>query len=645
MQLVVEPYEERFKTLYVQSRTERAAIESQNVFEMLLLNHAARIGLHVPKQAEDFSFADVAIIFKTLPECVPFGLSGLPIFFNVGEVPTDTSRLYFAFYFPQERQVLLLGGTHVCFAERGDFNCERLLTLVTPEIWFRLRNQPPTFFSLYNYPFCDAFPRPQLLAAVEWRLISLVHGPDSLHKQLGASRSTVEKISTALSWHKKTFEDYDVDMDHASFWVTLAASQAFPDGLFKAWQEAEKWLIRIRACYLCKNEYDFEALIKHELGDPIPLTAFKAPGPRRLGAAGPSDPWRVLPKVCPDRRFKPAYQSNRYTSDEITFKNGKRCARQSVLRELARPIPFCTTTKADEQFTPYFTRPTYSVAHLAAPSVGTTEEADIGDLVVPHTTPRLVYQAPFEDAPDALSERRGVLKHGLIHLPWYYAYEILEARLDKRVEFAHNNQYLERVFDQQVKKIKRRAESIWNRVVSQRYQRMLAQQPTNLSSIDQVSEHLPPCMRTILSEIVAKGRVGNEMRFAFIPFLLKLGYAPPVVSDFLQSIWSPTDWAVGDVARELPGLFKRYEEYKADSSKFFGMGCKGLASRRLCPLETVDLPREYLAGLYDQPVADIEDCADGEAGQRCALVLAWRGARKGKPVSSPQNYVRRSLKS
>jgi len=645
MSLIVKPFKERFQTLYVEAGGAKAAIDSQKLFEVLLLNHAKRSGLGVPNGFKDFSFADVAFVFKVLPECMPFGLSSLPIFFNVGDVPPDTSRLYFAFYFPRDRQVLLLGGTHVCFAQNGDFNSERLLTLVTPEIWLRLRDQSPSFFSLYTYPFCDSFPRQQLLAAVEWRLMFMVHGPASLHKALASSRSTAEKILAALTWHQETFKDYDVDMDHSSFWVTLAASKAFPDGLLQAWIESEKWLIRIRARHLCKNERDFEALIEHEMGPPVSLAAFKPLGPRRRGADGPSDPWLVLPKVCPDKRFNPVYQSQRYTAEQVTFKNGKHCARRSVLRDLARPGPFCTTSIANEEFTPYFTRPNYSVTHLVGPTVGTTAEADIGDLAVDYATPRLVYQAPFEYAPEALTERRGVLKNGIIHLPWYYAYEILQARFDNRIEFAHANKYLERVFETQIAQIKRNVAMVWGTVIHKRYQRMLSMQPTNLPSVDQVREHLPPCMRSILQEILEKGKVGNEMRFAFIPFLLKLGYAPPIVSQFLQSIWDPKNWIEGDVARELPELFKRYETHKMGQTKFFGMGCKALVKRRLCPLQEVELPREYLADLYQQPVADIEDCAGGEATQRCALVLSWLGKRKGRPVSSPQNFVRRSLKS
>ena len=641
MELNVFEDENGLKCLEVVKGSQRVSIESQSVFECVLLNHAFTSGMGVPPDATDFGFADVGIVFCSLPPYVPFGTASLPLFVKVDPIPVDTTRLYFAFWFPGEMQVLLLGGAHVCFLEHGDFKTETLLANATPEIWLRTRDQHGSFFPLYHYPLLDAIPRTELVKAVDWRMSMLVHGPDTLVSRLNGLRSDTQRFQTALAWHQETFGNFTEEhlvLDSASFWITLAASETFPAKLFRDYRRAERWLIRIRARLLCKNEREFEALIAHEVGEPLNLRSmgFLPRGPRRRGGAGPSDPWMKLPRDCPDKRFEPAYA-------QATKKGTRLCVRKSRLTELAHPKPMFHAYPND--VTRFFSQEIVGVSGLVGPDVGHSARADLGDLAVVHTPPRLAYETAFEDALDALATRKGVLRMGQIVLPWYHAYEILQARFDKRVDMARRHSFAERLFGDQINGVRRHCDSIDADRRLIKYEQAIQAQPANLPVISEIEHHLPPCMRGFLEKIKVEGRIDNDSRFAFIGFLLKIGYAIESVIALFRRYWDPKDWIEGDVQPEFPDLAKRYKAHREGrSERGVGYGCNGLQSRGYCPL-TGSMPRKYLGKIYNQPVVDIEDCADGDTGKRCTLVLKWRGKHSGFPISSPQNFVRRSLKS
>lgn len=611
----------------------RVKIGEKSRFMKLLSGYARS---KYPGMPESLDMADVHVILQSVAPFARTSVNSIPEQFPVGEIPFNTSRLFFAFHFPRDEEIVLLGGIHVCRTVNASMTKSMLLKVGSPDIWLRLRDTPmPEIFPLYAQPVTEDIPRTEAMAAIEWRLFILVTGDGSLMNTVNKTRSKVEKIAMALDWHHATFSEDTRMSDEYSYWLSLGASPTFPEPVYLLWREAERWLIFIRACLLCKSEDDFDAVLAANttsLGD-ISQYGFRPVGPRIRGRPGPSDPWLKAPPICPHPRFASLYSQY-----------GNRRVRQSVVEELARGDALIQGQLDIHDLAGYFDRRFDNVDKVATKlglPFGTTGFGDFGTLAVKFAPTRNVYEAPFEDALEALTSRKGIMSKGRIFIPWFQAFELIQSLFDRRCKAVPSPQH---IFDRDFDELCEQSKSIAHKMRIDKVLRASQYRPKNMPTIWDLEAALPPCMMSIMDTLKRDKRIGNVERFAFVPFLLKMGYSIETITLLLERHWDAQDWHTGDAKDEMPKWQDRYEKWRSSSTgRGFGLGCKGMASSGLCTVVS-NIPNQELGRLYGQKVVDIEDCAD--SAERCRNVMNWRkGKRGGKPITSPQSFVYRVIKA
>jgi hypothetical protein len=633
-----------FDAFRFESRGQPVDIGDRSKFLKLLSGYARSKYPDMPNTLDD---ADVHIVYQSVAPRAHTNINNIPVRFPVGDLPYNTSRVFFAFYFPRDKIAVLLGGIHVCRVSKGSMSKKTLLKAGTPDIWLRHRNAPmPHIYTLYPQPVSEDVTRPDAMMAIEWRLSVLVLDEDSLINRIKRLRSKPEKIARALEWHQGLFTEDMRETDEYSYWLTLAASPTFTDTIKLWWQDAERWIIYIRACLLCKNEDDFDAVLDANttsMGD-IRQYGFVPAGPRRRGSAGPSDPWVRLPRTCPHPRFASLYSSH----------NRGMKIRKSKVEALAEGDRLLYGSLDTNELSVYFRRGFENeridkVANKLGFSFGTTGFGDMGTLAVRFAPTRNVYEAPFEQALECVSTLKGVLHMGRIFIPWYMAYELIQAIFNDRCERACHVKMHERVYEIDHKDVAKQSLWIDRQLRITRILKAAQFRPKNMPTIWELENAMPPCMKAIMEKLREQRWIDNNLRYALVPFLFKLRYSLDTVMFFMERYWDPVKWKNGDARHEIPDLFKRYEKWAENpgGGKPYGVGCHGLAADGLCPM-SVRVDHQELGRLYDQKVVDIEDCHD--VADRCFNVMKWRNpsgrlSREKNAITSPQKFVYGVIKS